>query len=455
MSGLAAIIMAAGVGSRMKSSLPKVLHKVCQQPMLDYVLNECEGAGVKRAIVVAGPGGEVLAAVSGRAEVVVQNERKGTAHAVMQAAPALKDFGGTVLVLAGDMPLIRAETLKEAISEHERHKRAATLITSHVDEPKGYGRIIREGGALSHIVEERDATPEQKQIREINTSAYCFDSRALFSALPDIGNENNQGEYYLTDILGVLKSRALPVGAYTAGDANEFLGVNDRAQLSHVSAIMRRRINEAHARAGVSIIDLERAYISQGVKIEADAVIYPGTILEGDTFIGAGAVIGPDCRIENSRVAAGAAVEFSVLIDSVVGANTRVGPFAYLRPGAVIGEGCKIGDFVEIKNSVIGAGTKIPHLTYIGDSDVGGGVNVGCGSITVNYNGAKKQRTIIENGAFVGCNTNLIAPVTVGEDAYIAAGSTITEDVPRKTLAIARAKQTIKYDWADKRGAKK
>lgn len=442
------IIMAAGKGTRMKSELPKVLFKACGKPMVDWVIDACQETS-RPVVVVGHKKEEVVAQISNRADYVFQEEQKGTGHAVLTAKEYLeKNINGYTIVLAGDMPLIKGETI-DKIKEMAKSGYDGIVLTAKVDDPFGYGRIIYDGdGNFAEIVEEKDATIQQRCVNEINSSVYCIKTDLLLKCLNNLGCNNAAGEYYLTDVIKMLS------GEYKIStlcvDGEECLGVNSKVQLAQATKILRKRINEKHMENGVIIIDPDTAYIEDGVKIGADAIIYPNNIFEGNTVIEAGAEILSGNRIADSIIGQGAVIQASVIINARVGANTTVGPYAYLRPDSNIGEDCRIGDFVEVKNSSIGDGTKVSHLSYIGDSDLGEGINVGCGVVFVNYDGLHKNRSVVEDNCFIGCNTNLISPVKLGHGAYIAAGSTVTDDVPSGALCIARARQTVKTDWNNK-----
>lgn len=446
------VVLAAGEGKRMKSEKSKVVFKVAGKEMVNRVIDEAMKAGVDKACVVVGHKAEmVMAAVGDRAQFVTQIEQLGTGHAVMQA----KDFiaeSDNVLILAGDTPLITADTLKSAMDVHFEQNNTCTVLTSVVDNPFGYGRIIRdECGNVAKIVEQKDANDEEKAVCEINSGMYCFNSKELINALDKLTNKNAQGEYYLTDTLSIMKNAGLRVGAYIVEDSAEIAGVNDRVQLSEAEKVMKKRINTYHALNGVTIIDIENTYIEDDVVIGMDSVVYPGTTIEKGSVIGKGVVIGQNCRIVNSTVGDGTDIYYSTMVDSTVGEGCHVGPYAYLRPHSTVGNNCKVGDFVELKNASLGDGTKASHLTYIGDATVGKNVNFGCGTVIVNYDGKSKHRTNIGDNAFIGCNSNLVSPVTVKDNAYVAAGSTITDEVPEGALAIARSRQVVKQDWKDKR----
>ncbi|KWX79154.1 bifunctional UDP-N-acetylglucosamine diphosphorylase/glucosamine-1-phosphate N-acetyltransferase GlmU [Paenibacillus jilunlii] len=447
-----AVVLAAGQGKRMKSKLYKVLHPVCGKPMVGHVLDTVKATGCQRTVVVVGHGAEKVKAYVGQdAEYVLQETQLGTGHAVKQAKDLLGGESGTTVVICGDTPLVTAETLEGLMALHEGQNAAATVLTAVMEQPAGYGRIIRgEDGGVQKIVEQKDCTPEEAAVNEINTGTYCFDNAKLFAALDKVTNSNNQQEYYLTDVIGILRAQGDIVLGYQAHDAAESIGVNDRLALSEAENLMRQRINRGHMLNGVTIIDPASTYIAADVVIGADTTLYPGTVLKGKTVIGEDCLIGPSSEIEDSVIMNGAEVKHSVLNQAQVGARTSVGPFAYLRPGAVLGEEVKVGDFVEIKNASIGDGSKVSHLSYVGDATVGKNVNVGCGAITVNYDGYNKSRTEIGDDAFIGSNVNLVAPVTVGKGAFVVAGSTITRSVSENDLAIARVRQENKPGYAEK-----
>ncbi|MBC7959630.1 MAG: bifunctional UDP-N-acetylglucosamine diphosphorylase/glucosamine-1-phosphate N-acetyltransferase GlmU [Vallitaleaceae bacterium] len=448
MSKLKAVILAAGAGTRMVSDVPKVLHKILDKSMLAYVIEAAREAGAQEICVVVGHKAEMVKnALQGQVVFAEQIQQLGTGHAVMQAESFIGDEG-KVLILFGDTPLITGTTLKQMVDDHEKSGRAVTVLSTLISDSTGYGRIVRsEDNQFQKSVEHKDATDSQRQIKEINSGMYCFEAAILKDALKAITNHNAQGEYYLPDTLTHIMDQKLIVDAMVIDRFEEVLGVNDRVQLAAVSKIMQKRINEAHMRNGVGMIDPDQVYISKEVQIDRDTVLYPGTILEGNTKIGAHCSIGPQSRIVNSSVDAHTSVECSTVLNSKIGSETHIGPYAYIRPNCSIGDGVKIGDFVEIKNAVIGNGTKVSHLTYIGDADVGEKVNFGCGTVVVNYDGVHKHRTTVKDRAFIGCNTNLVSPVVVEENAYTAAGSTITKDVPAYSLGIAREKQVNIDDW--------
>lgn len=450
------VILAAGQGTRIKSKFPKVTHKVCGKEMVNHVIDAMKKADLNDINVVIGKGAELVKEVTASRNVSysVQNEQLGTGHAVKCAKDFLKGKQGVVAIFTGDAPLITSETVKNLMKEHIDSKNAGTVLTAVIDDPTGYGRIIRKDGEVEKIVEQKDCNEEEKLVKEINSGVFCFDIESLLDALDKIKNNNSQGEYYLTDVIEILKSENKKVGAFVT-NFEETVGANSRVQLAEAEKIMRHRINTEHMTNGVTIINPDNTYIGADVEIGQDTVIYPGTILEGNTKIGEDCIIYENCRIKNGIVGNKTTIESSVIIDSSVGSNTTVGPFAYIRPESSIGDDVKIGDFVEVKKSSIGNGTKVAHLTYIGDAKVGEHCNFGCGTVVVNYDGKKKHQTIIGNHSFIGCNTNLVSPVEVKDNTYIAAGSTITEEVPEYSLAIARARQVNKKDWVIKKGLDK
>lgn len=448
---LAAVILAAGKGTRMKSRRPKVLHEVAGRPMLAHVMRAAEEAGVDRLIVVAGYQLEAVAdAVGKRARVVRQAEQLGTGHAVLQSREALKGFEGDILVLCGDTPLLTGRTLSALAAHHREAGADATVLTAHLEEPFGYGRVVRDGaGRVQRIVEQKDGSPGELAGREINTGVYVFSHARFFEALASITPHNEQGEYYLTDIIGLYAAAGRPVSACALDDFQEVLGVNDRLQLAEAERIMRERVCRRLMAGGVTIIDPATTFIDDGVTIGTDTVVRPFTFLEGATVIGADCEIGPGTRLVDTAVGAGSRVLQSVITGSVVGREADIGPYAHIRPETRVGDRVRIGGFVEVKKSRVGTGSKVPHLSYIGDSEIGRGVNLGAGTITCNYDGAEKWTTVIEDGAFIGSNTNLVAPVTVGAGAYVGAGSTITEDVPPRSLGLARGRQVNIDNWVD------
>ncbi|MCM3356186.1 bifunctional UDP-N-acetylglucosamine diphosphorylase/glucosamine-1-phosphate N-acetyltransferase GlmU [Bacillus halotolerans] len=444
-----AVVLAAGQGTRMKSKLYKVLHPVCGKPMVEHVVDEALKLSLTKLVTIVGHGAEeVKKQLGDKSEYALQAEQLGTAHAVKQAQPFLADEKGVTIVICGDTPLLTAETMEAMLKEHTQKEAKATILTAVAEDPTGYGRIIRgESGAVQKIVEHKDASEEERLVTEINTGTYCFDNEALFRAIDQVSNDNVQGEYYLPDVIEILKNEGETVAAYQTGNFQETLGVNDRVALSQAELFMKERINKRHMQNGVTLIDPMNTYISSEAVIGSDTVIYPGTVIKGEVQIGEDTIIGPHTEIMNSSIGSRTVIKQSVVNNSKVGNDVNIGPFAHIRPDSVIGNEVKIGNFVEIKKTQFGDRSKASHLSYVGDAEVGTDVNLGCGSITVNYDGKNKYLTKIEDGAFIGCNSNLVAPVTVGEGAYVAAGSTVTEDVPGKALAIARARQVNKDDY--------
>lgn len=454
MGHLMAVILAAGEGKRMKSKKSKVLHKACGMTLIDWVYRSVKGANINETIVVVGHKAEdVKESMGNNVLYAHQDKQLGTGHAVMQAKEYFKGKEGDILVLCGDTPLITSETISKTFEIHRKNNNSATIITAELQNPSGYGRIVRDkNNNVLKIVEDRDASDDERRIKEINSGMYCFNIKDLESALEELDNNNSQGEYYLTDTIEILIKKGLKVGAVKVDDSNEILGINDRVQLSMANEILRKRILTNHMKNGVTIIDPNNTYIDIDVSIGMDTVIYPGSIIEGQTEIGEDCIIGPSSRIVGTKISKGVEVKNSIVLDSSIDEDTCVGPFAYIRPGSVIGRKVKIGDFVEVKKSVIGDMSKLSHLTYVGDAEVGSNVNLGCGVVVVNYDGKKKNKTKIGDNCFVGCNVNLISPVEVKSNAYVAAGSTITDEVPENSLAIARARQVVKEEWVTKKG---
>ncbi len=453
MSDLVTVILAAGKGTRMKSKLPKVLHKAGGKSMVQHVIDAAKAAGSSRTVVITGFGSEaVRAAIGEQAECVEQKEQLGTGHAVLQAKPLLQDEKGTIMVLCGDTPLLTGDLLKKPYDAHVAARAKATVLTAIMPDATGYGRIVRAAdGSVEKIVEHKDATEAEREICEVNSGIYCFDAQALFQSLAQVTNDNAQGEYYLPDVLWILKKQGEKIAAVAADNYEDTLGINSRLQLAGAEKILRRRKNEELMAAGVTIMDPDSTYIDADVKVGRDTVIYPQTWLEGNTVIGEECEIGPSVRFQNMQVGSRVTGQFIYAHDAVVDDEVILGQFTHIRPNTHLSRKVKIGNFVEVKNANIGEGSKLPHLSYIGDTDMGARVNMGCGSLTVNYDGKKKYRTTIGNDAFVGCNSNLVAPVTVEDNGYIAAGSTITDTVPSEGLAIARARQVIVKNWKDRR----
>ena len=437
----------------MKSKMPKVLHTVCGKPLSKWVIDASKAAGADKVCAVVGHKAETVKEVLGDVcEFALQAEQKGTGHAVMQAIDVIKNSKGEVVILNGDTPLITAETINKAIEYHKNNGNQATVITAILDDATGYGRIVRDNdGSVLKIVEQKDASEEEKKINEVNSGMYVFDAQSLVYALDKITPNNAQGEYYLTDTLEILLSAGKKIGGYAISDNDEIRGINDRVQLNEAEKIMQKRINEYHMRNGVTMRNPESVYIEDGVEIGNDTEICQNVTIKSGTKIGSDCVIGSGSMLDRAVIHDGVDVLSSVILESEVDEGTHVGPFAYIRPNCHVGKEVKVGDFVELKNSNIDDGTKISHLTYIGDSDVGKRVNFGCGTVTCNYDGKKKYRTTIGDDCFVGCNTNFVSPINVGDGVYIAAGSTITEDIPENSLSIARARQVNKEGWKDKR----
>lgn len=451
-----AIILAAGQGTRMKSKLPKVLHKVLGKPMVQWVMDTVSAAGVNDMIVVLGHGGEqVSVVVADQAKIAYQTEQLGTGHAVLQAIDALNSDNECVLVVCGDTPLLRAETINALIAKHEAEKNAVTVLTACAADPTGYGRIVRNAEGITAIVEQKDASDAEKLITEINTGTYCFDQKFLLQYLSTLNTNNAQKEYYLTDLIKIANHNGLSVGGYQLSDFAESLGVNNRVQLSQAEQILRQRKCNEVMLAGVTLIDPATTYIGADVVIGSDTVIYPNVLLEGKTVIGSDNVIGMNCHFVDSTIGDNNDIQSTVIVESTVGNSCKIGPMAYLRPGTILADHVKIGDFVEVKKSQIGSGSKLPHLSYVGDAIVGTNVNIGCGSITCNYDGVNKYQTVIKDNAFIGSNTNLVAPVTVEEKAFIGAGSTITKDVSADTLAVVRGELRVKESWSERQALKR
>ncbi|HLR14974.1 MAG TPA: bifunctional UDP-N-acetylglucosamine diphosphorylase/glucosamine-1-phosphate N-acetyltransferase GlmU [Bacillota bacterium] len=448
-----AIILAAGRGTRMKSSLYKVLHPVLKRPMVQHVVDQLQPLALDEVVTIVGFGAEAVQETLGdQSAFVVQEEQLGTGHAVQQAEEMLQNMEGTTLVVCGDTPLIETDTFQALVDHHEKTDAKATILTAKAPDPTGYGRVIRnKDDVVERIVEHKDATQAELLVNEINTGTYCFDNKALFHALQYVSNDNAQGEYYLPDVIEILKEQSEIVGAYMTPDFEETLGINDRVALSQAENIMKQRVNETHMRNGVTIIDPQHTYIGLDVEIGEDVMIHPGSMIHGKTVIGKNSVIGPNCEISNMHIGERVSIKQSILMDSVIENDVEVGPYAYIRPETTVQDNAKVGHFVEVKKSTIGEGSKVPHLSYIGDTKIGNHVNVGCGTITVNYDGKDKHETIIEDGAFIGCNTNLVAPITIGKDSLVAAGSTVTKNVPKEALAFGRARQANKEGYAKKR----
>lgn len=451
MKQIKALVLSAGKGTRMKSTLPKVIHKVCGKEMVNHVIDASTKAGASEVVAILGHGSDKVEKVlPENTKIALQTEQLGTGHAVIMAKEYIED-NDTIVILCGDTPLVKPETLQNLFKFHDDNNYHATVLTTTVDNPTGYGRIIRdEHSNLLKIVEQKDANEEELLVKEINSGIYCFNGKSLKDALGKINNNNAQGEYYLTDTLEIIRNNGLKIGAFNGATIKELMGVNSRVELSNAENIMRIRINEAHMVNGVTIIDTNSTYIESDVEIGNDTIIYPGVMLKGKTKIGSNCAIEMNSSIDNSIIGDNTEVKNSTIVDSTVGENTTVGPYAYLRPKSNIGNNVKIGDFVEVKNATIGDNSKASHLSYIGDAEVGRNVNIGCGVVFVNYDGKNKFKSIVKDNAFIGSNSNLVAPVTIEEKGYIATGSTITEDVPEKALAIARERQINKLGWNNK-----
>ena len=454
------IILAAGEGTRMKSKTSKVLHNVCGKPILEYVINASKDANVEKNIVIVGHGGESIKdyfkdePITFRTQPIGDHVPYGTGFAVKQAIDLIEDES-TVIILYGDTPLIQTDTVNKLMKYHKEEKNHGTVLTAILEDATGYGRIIREDkGNISRIVEHKDASPEQLIIKEINSGIYCFDGKLLKLALEQIDNNNAQGEYYVTDVISILKEDGYKVGAYIIEDPIEIHGVNSRVQLAFSEEIMRARTNEKFMIDGVTIIDPQNTYIEYGVEIGRDTIIYPGVTIQGNTKIGENCIIRSHTRIKNSIIHDEVQIESSLIEDSIVEEKSCIGPNAHLRPKSHIGKNVKIGNFVEVKNAYIGNDSKAGHLSYIGDATVGEHVNIGCGVIFVNYDGKDKFHTNIGDRAFIGSNTNLVAPLEIKRGAFIAAGSTITKDVEEGSLAIARAQQRDILGWVERKGKK-
>ncbi len=448
--------MAAGEGKRMKSKTPKPMLEVLFRPMADWALRAVRDAGIGDVCVVCPPNNEMLEHFAARCETAVQREKLGTGHAVMQAKHFLDAHAeGDIVVLNGDMPLMTADAVQSALAHHRKNGSAVTVITACVENPAGYGRIVRENGSLARIVEHKDADEATRAITEINSGAYVFAAPALMEALSRLQNNNAAGEYYLTDTIDLIRETGGRADAFDAGDARIVLGANDPWQLYELSKIANESCIRAHMNGGVRFMSLDGILIAPDAVIGPDTVILPGTVIKTGCVVGSGCTIGPNSMLENCRIGDESTVNASQITGSRVGDHVSIGPFTQVRPDCDIKDYAKIGDFVELKNSVVGERTSVAHLTYIGDSDVGSGVNFGCGVVTVNYDGKQKWRTTIGRDSFVGCNVNLVAPVSVGDGAYVAAGTTVTEDVPPGDMAIGRARQVNKKGYAEGRINKK
>ncbi len=445
-----AIILAAGKGTRMKSDLPKVLHKVAGISMLEHVFRSVSAIDPEKTVTVVGHKAELVEQVlAGQTEFVRQTEQLGTGHAVMMAEPVLENLTGQTLVIAGDTPLITGESLKNLIDFHISHKNVATILTAEADNPFGYGRIVRnQHDEVLKIVEQKDASDFEQQIKEINTGTYVFDNARLFEALKNINTNNAQGEYYITDVIGIFRENGEKVGAYTLKDFDESLGVNDRVALATAEGVMRRRINQQHMVNGVSFVNPHATYIDVDVEIAPEVQVEANVTLKGQTKIGAETILTNGTYIVDSVIGERTVITNSMIEESSVEDGVTVGPYAHIRPGSSLAKDVHVGNFVEVKGSSIGENTKAGHLTYIGNSEVGANVNFGAGTITVNYDGQKKYKTIIGDNVFVGSNSTIIAPVELGDNSLVGAGSTITKDVPADAIALGRGRQINKEDYA-------
>lgn len=452
------VVLAAGKGTRMRSEQPKVLHEVNGVPMLTHVLRTASAVDPASVTVVLGHKAELVrAAYAGDASVrfVVQEPQLGTGHALLQALPLLAGASGDLLLLYGDVPLLRAETLTTLLARHRETGAAATVLTAEVDQPYGYGRIVRQDGAIARIVEERDATAAERALREINAGIYALALEPLAPAMTALAPQNAQGEYYLPDLVGIYRRRGLGVSTLTVRSADEIRGVNSRRELAEVSRLVRNAKNEELMAAGVTLIDPATTYVGPDVQVGPDTVLHPNVYLEGRTSVGAACEIHAGTRLVNATIGDRVTIRnYCVITDSTVEADAVLGPFAHLRPGSTVASEAHVGNFVELKKTTLGRGSKASHLTYLGDATIGDGVNIGAGTITCNYDGVRKNTTVIGDGAFIGSDSQLIAPVTIGAGAYVAAGSSITDDVPADALAIARGRQVNKPGWAKGRRPK-
>jgi bifunctional UDP-N-acetylglucosamine pyrophosphorylase/glucosamine-1-phosphate N-acetyltransferase len=454
MSDTHIVILAAGKGTRMKSAMPKVLHRAAGLPLIEWVLRAGDTLAPRSVVVVVGHKAEAVRdAVGNRLGLrfATQEPQLGTGHALLQAEPELAGAAGTLVLLSGDVPLLRPSTLAALVARHREAGAAATVLTAVLDRPEGYGRVVRRDGRIAAIVEHKDASAAERAIGEINSGIYAFDLAPLFGALRQIGSSNVQGEYYLPDLVRIYRDRGLTVETVTLEDSREVLGVNSRGELAAVGAILRSTRNDELMASGVTLVDPAAVYIDPDVAIGEDTIIHPGVHLEGSTRIGSGCEIRSGVRIVNSTIEDGVVVnDFCVILDSTLRRGARVGPFAHIRPQSDVGEDAHVGNFVELKKTSMGRGAKANHLAYLGDATIGQKVNVGAGTITCNYDGTAKHPTTIEDGAFIGSDTQLIAPVRIGKGAYVAAGSSITDDVPPGSLAIARGKQVNKEGWVER-----
>lgn len=445
---LKTLILAAGKGTRMKSDMPKVIHKVNGIPMITKIIDTLSGLNPEENILILGhKKEEVLKVVGENCDYVLQTEQLGTGHAVIQAKEKLEGYDGDVMILYGDTPLLRESTLKSLYEYHKESGAVTTILTSIYENPFGYGRIVKEDGLVKAIVEEKEASEEIKKIKEINAGVYCFNSKELFKALDKIDNNNEKGEYYLTDVIGIQVSENKKVQSFILEDKMEILGVNSKVELTQAGKVLRDRKNRELMEEGVILIDPETTYVEESVKVGRDTVLYPGVVLQGKTVIGENCEIIGNSRIIDSVLGNNIRVESSVIEESILEDGVTMGPFAHIRPKSLLKEKVHIGNFVEVKKSTLEKGVKAGHLTYLGDAQVGENTNIGAGTITCNYDGVNKFKTVIGKDAFIGSDSMLVAPVNIGEKALIGAGSVITKDVPSNSLAVSRSKQIIKTDW--------
>jgi len=455
MNDLHVVILAAGKGTRMKSAIPKVLHHLAGLPLIEHVLRTVDQLDVASKVLVVGHGAdEVRTTLTGRPDLqyVVQSPQLGTGHALLQAEPVLKDKKGTVLLLYADVPLLQSSTLSRLVEAHRSARAAATVLTAELQDPYGYGRIVRDtAGLITRIVEHRDASAAQQAIREVNSGIYTFALSSLFDHLHRLATDNAQGEYYLTDLVAMYRQEDKRVETLRLDSADELRGVNSRLDLAELSAVLRQRKNRSLMVSGVTLEDPATSYIEMDVAVGQDTILGPGVRLEGTTTIGSRCRIHAGSRLTNATIDDDVVVlDYSVIVDSSVGAHAAVGPMAHIRPNSVVGPSARVGNFVELKKTSLGRGSKANHLAYLGDATIGEGANIGAGTITCNYDGVNKHKTVIEDGVFIGSDSQLVAPVTIGRDAYVGAGSSITRDVPAGALAIARSHQTVKDGWAAK-----
>ena len=445
---LKTLILAAGKGTRMKSDMPKVIHKVNGIPMITKIIDTLSGLNPEESILILGhKKEEVLKVVGENCDYVLQTEQLGTGHAVIQAKEKLEGYDGDVMILCGDTPLLRESTLKSLYEYHKESGAVTTILTSIYENPFGYGRIVKEDGLVKAIVEEKEASEEIKKIKEVNAGVYCFNSKELFKALDKIDNNNEKGEYYLTDVIGIQVSENKKVQSFILEDKMEILGVNSKVELAQAGKVLRDRKNRELMEEGVILIDPETTYVEESVKVRRDTVLYPGVVLQGKTVIGENCEIIGNSRIIDSVLGNNIRVESSVIEESILEDGVTMGPFAHIRPKSLLKEKVHIGNFVEVKKSTLEKGVKAGHLTYLGDAQVGENTNIGAGTITCNYDGVNKFKTVIGKDAFIGSDSMLVAPVNIGEKALIGAGSVITKDVPSNSLAVSRSKQIIKTDW--------